>query len=266
MYKRLLEMIRAGRLAVGVIGMCLCHGVLAEQPDPTQLIKQTFDNWRGDSSYTEVTMTVHRPDWERSMSMLSVTQGEDNSLVRFTAPAKDAGNATLKLEDDMWIFNPRLNQILKLPASMMAQSWMGSDFSYNDLAKANDVLTEYTHKLISNVQQNGHRIYEVEAIPKPDTATVWGKLVIHIRDDGVMLGEDYYDQDMHLLKRMQTVKVDDLGGRPYPVVMTMQKSDSNDAWTKIEYQLGYFNIEIPEAMFTKSNLRNPRPYTPKGVE
>ncbi|OZG71196.1 hypothetical protein BTA51_22115 [Hahella sp. CCB-MM4] len=256
----------AGQLAIGVIGMCLCHSVWAAQPDPTQLIKETFDNWRGESSYTEVTMTVHRPDWERSMSMLALTLGEEDSLVRFTAPAKDAGNATLKLEDDMWIFNPRLNQILKLPASMMAQSWMGSDFSYNDLAKANDVLTEYTHKLISHIQQDGHTVYEVEAMPKPDSATVWGKLVIHIRDDGVMLGEDYYDQDMKLLKRMQTVKVDTLGGRPYPVAMTMQKADVGDAWTTIEYLNGQFNIDIPQSMFTKSNLRNPRPFTPKGAE
>jgi outer membrane lipoprotein-sorting protein len=233
----------------------------AADPDPTDLIKRAFDNWRGKSSYTEVTMTLHRPDWERSMSMLSWTRGDDDSLVRFTAPAKDAGNATLKLGDDMWIFNPRLNQIIKLPASMMAQSWMGSDFSYNDLAKANEVLTEYTHKLAGQEQKGGHTIYVVEALPKPQAATVWGKQVVRIRDDGVLLEENYFDQDMKLVKSMQTKTVDMLGGRPYPVVLTMHKTDSPGKWTQLHFEQGHFNVHIPDALFTKSNLRNPRHFS-----
>jgi outer membrane lipoprotein-sorting protein len=238
--------------------------VLAADPDPTQLIKQAFDNWRGKSSYTEVTMTVHRPDWERSMTMLSWTRGDDDSLVRFTAPAKDAGNATLKLGDDMWIFNPRLNQILKLPASMMAQAWMGSDFSYNDLAKANQVLTQYTHKLMGHEQSDGHTVYAIEALPMPKAATVWGKQVVRIRDDGVLLGENYFDQDMKLVKSMETKTVGELGGRQYPVVMTMRKAESPDKWTRLHFQQGHFNVRLPNALFTKSNLRNPRPFSLSG--
>jgi outer membrane lipoprotein-sorting protein len=240
--------------------------VRAADPDPTHLIQQAFNNWRGKSSYTEVSMTVHRPDWERSMSMLSWTRGDDDSLVRFTAPAKDAGNATLKLGDTMWIFNPRLSQILKLPASMMAQSWMGSDFSYNDLAKANAILTEYTHKLIGQQHQNGHMVYTIEALPKPQAATVWGKQIVRIRDDGVLLSEDYYDQDMQLVKAMQTRKVGPLGGRPYPVLMTMQKANKKDEWTRLQFKQGHFNIKLPNSLFTKSSLRNPRKFTLGGSE
>lgn len=236
----------------------------ATDPDPGRLIKQAYDNWRGTSSYTEITMTVHRPDWERSMSMQSWTRGDDDALVRFTAPAKDAGNATLKLADDMWIFNPRLNQILKLPASMMAQSWMGSDFSYNDLARANDVLTEYSHRLTGREQADGHTVYIVEALPKPEAATVWGKQVMRIRDDGVLLGEDYFDQDMQLVKSMQTRTVAELGGRQYPVVMTMQKAGSDDEWTRISAERGRFDIPVPAALLTKSNLRNPRKFSLDG--
>lgn len=233
----------------------------ADNPDPTALIKKTFDNWRGTTSFTQVTMTVHRPDWERTLTMDSWTRGEDDALVRFTAPAKDAGNATLKVQDSMWIFNPRLNQILKLPASMMAQSWMGSDFSYNDLAKANDILTEYTHKLFSIEQTDGHTVYVIEALPKPMAATVWGKQEIRIRDDGVLLGETYFDQDMKPVRIMTTETVAPLDGRPYPVTIVMRKAANNQEWTKIHYQQGHFNIEIPNALFTQSNLRNPRKFS-----
>lgn len=254
------------RTMLFLVALSLASGTMAAEPDPGELLEQAFDNWRGTSSYTEVEMTVHRPDWERGMAMKSWTRGEDDALVRFTAPAKDAGNATLKLGNDMWIFNPRLNQILKLPASMMAQSWMGSDFSYNDLAKANDILTEYTHRLLDSEQHNGHTVYVIEALPKADAATVWGKQVVRVRDDGVMLAERYYDQDMKLVKAMTTDKVGQLDGRPYPVVMTMKKADTEDEWTRIAYQSGHFNVDLPDSLFTKSNLRNPRDYTPEGGE
>ncbi len=65
-------------------------------------------------------MTVHRPDWERRMEIKAWTRGDDDALVRFISLAKDAGNATLKTGDDTWVFNPELNQVIKLPASMMA--------------------------------------------------------------------------------------------------------------------------------------------------
>lgn len=230
-------------------------------PDPKALVKAAFDNWRGNSSYTEIHMTIHRPDWERRLSMQSWTRGEDDALVRFTAPAKDAGNATLKLGVAMWLFNPKLNQIIKLPASMMAQSWMGSDFSYNDLAKANTVLTDYHHKLIKSAQNAGHTVYTIEAIPKPDAAVVWGKQVLKIRDDGVILDETYYDQDMQPVRKMTTFKVGRLGGRPYPVGMEMKTLAKSSQWTRIEVSQGRFNLSLPGYLFTQSNLRNPRPWS-----
>ena len=252
------------QIAVCLLGLIPVLALSQNQtnnPDPTKLIQKAFDNWRGTTSFTQVTMTIHRPDWERTMAMDSWTRGDTDALVRFTAPAKDAGNATLKLDDDMWIFNPRLNQILKLPASMMAQSWMGSDFSYNDLAKANDILTEYTHKILSAGQQDGHMIYMIEAFPKPMAATVWGKQQIRIRDDGVLLGETYFDQDMKAVKIMTTEVVKNLGGRPYPVTIEMHKAGNDKEWTRIQFQQGHFDINIPDALFTQSNLRNPRPFS-----
>lgn len=230
-------------------------------PDPSALVKSAFDNWRGKTSYTEIHMSIHRPDWSRDLAMESWTRGDDDALVRFTSPAKDAGNATLKLGVAMWLFNPKLNQIIKLPASMMAQSWMGSDFSYNDLAKANTVLTDYRHRLLKTETADGHKVYTIEAVPKPDAAVVWGKQVLRIRDDGVILDETYYDQDMQPVREMTTFKVGRLGDRPYPVGMEMKPLNKPGHWTRIEVSKGRFNLTLPGYLFTQSNLRNPRPWS-----
>jgi outer membrane lipoprotein-sorting protein len=227
-------------------------------PDADAILKHSYDNYRAASSQTTVAMTIHRPDWERHLEMKAWTRGDNDALVRFLAPAKDAGNATLKLGRDTWVFNPKLNQVIKLPASMMAQSWMGSDFSYNDLAKSEDIITEYTHRLTGTEHADGHTVWAIECIPKPGAPVVWGKVTLKIRDDYVMLEETYFDQDMKPARRMSADKVAALGGRPYPVTMTMHPLDEPGQWTRIDTSEGQFNVKVPDYLFTLSNLQNPR--------
>ena len=243
-------------LMIGLFGAVAAPAVAA--PDADALIRAAFDNWRAKSSQTQVTMTVHRPDWERSLEMKAWTLGDDDALVRFIAPAKDAGNATLKLKSETWVFNPKLNQVIKLPGSMLAQSWMGSDFSYNDLSKADDLLTLYTHKLLASAKDGAHTVYTIEADPKPGAPVVWGKLVAKVRDDGVMMAETYFDQDMKPVREMMTDKVGRIGGREYPAVMTMRPVGEPGKWTRIETTSGNFDVAVPSYTFTLSNLQNPR--------
>lgn len=226
--------------------------------NPMALVKSALHHWRGDSSYTEVVMTIHRPDWQRSLGLVAWTRGETDSLVRFTEPPNDAGNATLKLDRALWLYNPKLSQVIKLPFSMMSQNWMGSDFSYDDLAKSDRIITDYTHRLAASEEIDGHASYTVVCIPKAGAPVVWGKQVLKIRDDHVLMEETFYDQDMKPVRILETLKVAPLGGRPYPVVMRMRLMDKTGQWTEIRYTKGVFNIALPGYLFTLSNLRNPR--------
>jgi len=244
--------------ALCLIGVAIGTPDVAVAADATALLRVAFDNWRAKSSETTLTMTIHRPSWERHLTMTAWTHGDNEALVRFTAPAKDAGNATLKLRNQTWIYNPKLNQVVKLPASMLAQSWMGSDFSYNDLSKAEDVLTEYTHKIIDTATSGGHTVYTIEAIPKPGAPVVWGKQEAKVRDDGIFVEEIFFDQDMKPVRKMTTDKIAPLGGRAYPVVLTMRPTNKPGQWTRINTTSGKFNIALPAYIFTQSNLQNPR--------
>ena len=239
-------------------GLCLANASAATAPNADTLLRQVFDNYRSASSETSVGMTVHRPDWERHLEMKAWTRGQDDALVRFVAPAKDAGNATLKLDRDTWVFNPKLNQVIKLPASMMSQSWMGSDFSYNDLSKSEDIVTQYTHRVTATETSGGHTVWTVESIPKPAAPVVWGKVVLKVRDDDVFTEETFFDQDLKPVRRVQADRIGSLGGRLYPVVMTMHPLDAPQQWTQIETSEGRFNASVPNYVFTLSNLQNPR--------
>jgi outer membrane lipoprotein-sorting protein len=248
------------RIPLLVAMLAAIAGAVAAAPAPSAdaILRRAFDNYRAASSEAQVAMTIHRPQWERRMQMKSWTRGQDDALVRFTSPAKDAGNATLKLGADTWVYNPKLNQVIKLPASMMSQSWMGSDFSYNDLAKSEDLITDYTHQIVGTAQAGGHTVWTIDSTPKPGAPVVWGKVSIEVRDDDVLMGETFFDQDMKPARQMTVDQVGPLAGRPYPLVMTMHPLDEPGQWTRIQTLSAQFNVGLPAYLFTLSNLQNPR--------
>jgi len=230
----------------------------AEDIDTRELIQKAMDHWRGLSSYSEMTMTIHRPDWERSMSMRSWTKGEKTTLVRVTKPKKDAGNGTLTKDNNMWTFAPKVNRIIKVPSSMMSQSWMGSDFSNKDISKSTDIIDQYDHRLLETRQQDGHTIYVIESIPHEDAAVVWGKEIVTIRDDYVLIEQQFWDQDDILVKSMKALEIKQLGGRTVASTIRMGKVDEPDEWTEMSVQDIKFDVEHDDSLFTLSNLRNPR--------
>lgn len=234
------------------------HVVAAEIVDAKELVRAAMDHWRGSTSYSEMTMTIHRADWERSMSMRAWSEGDKLSLVRVTAPKKDAGNGTLLNDNDMWSFSPKINRIIKIPSSMMSQGWMGSDFSNKDVSKSTDILDQYDHRLLAQAESEGHVVYTVEAIPHEDAATVWGKEVLKIRDDFVLLEEQFWDQDGELVKVMRAQDVTEMGGRSVARILRMGKLKTPDEWTEMTISEIEFDIDLPAGIFTLSNLRNPR--------
>ena len=229
-----------------------------ETKDARTLVRAAMDHWRGINSYSEMTMTIHRPTWERSMSMRAWSEGDKVSLVRVTAPKKDAGNGTLLKDNYMWSYSPKVIRIIKIPSSMMNQGWMGSDFSNKDVSKSTDILDQYDHTLTGQKEEDGHTVYTIEAIPHENAAIVWGKEVLKIRDDFVLLEEQYWDQDGELVRVMKTLDIAEMGGRQVARVMRMGKLDTPEEWTEMAVSSIEFDLELPQGVFTLSNLRNPR--------
>ena len=223
-----------------------------------ELIRKAMDHWRGLTSYSRMTMTIHRPDWERRMTMDSWSKGDKRSLVRVIEPRRDAGNATLLDDNAMWSYSPKVNRVIKVPSSMMSQSWMGSDFSNKDIAKSTDLIDQYDHSLTATDERDGQIYYTVTSIPHEDAAIVWGKEVIVIRDDYVLMEEQFWDQDGVLVKTLKTLEVAVMDGRPVARVMRMGKVDTPEEWTQLTAERIEFDLELPDSLFTLSNLRNPR--------
>jgi len=246
------------RILVLVFGLIMHEALPASDIDARQLVRQAMDHWRGLTSYSEMTMTIHRPDWERTMTMRSWNEGDKLSLVRVIEPKKDAGNGTLLNDNNMWTYTPKINRIIKVPSSMMSQSWMGSDFSNKDIAKSTDIIDQYDHELTGQEEIDGQMHYTITSIPHEEAAVVWGKEVLTVRDDFVLMEQEFWDQDGVLVKSMKTLDVQEMGGRPVAKIMRMGKLETPDEWTEIEANSIEFDIDMPANTFTLSNLRNPR--------
>jgi outer membrane lipoprotein-sorting protein len=233
--------------------------VIAEERDGKTIVRDAINHWRGLSSYTEMTMVIHRPDWERSMTMQAWTKGDDRSLVRVMEPKKDRGNGTLTDDNSMWSYSPKINRVIKVPSSMMGQSWMGSDFSNKDVVRADDIVDEYEHTVLSvGNTEEGVTVFEIESVPHEDAAIVWGSEVMRIREDHVVLEHSFFDQDGELVKSLKTMEITNMGGRTIAKQQRMSKADEPDEWTEIQVNDVQYEIDLKDSLFTLSNLRNPR--------
>ncbi len=245
-----------------LLGSLLSWGLLlipsmasaAPLPSADTLVRDAFEYWRGSASTARLTMTIHRLSWKRTVSIDAWTQGESESLFVIRAPAKDRGNGTLKKGRGMWIYNPKVNRVIKLPPSMMSQSWQGSDFSNNDLAKTDSLIHDYTHTLKHHTTHGGHTIYTIKSTPHPDAAVIWGQIILKIRDDHILLAETFFDEALEPVKEMVASDIRSVSGKSFPMVWKMVQVESPDRYTRMVYETLAFSQGLPSHIFTRANL------------
>ena len=125
------------------------------QQDPREIIDRVDRLMRGESSHGKSTMEVVTEHWTRSLSMEIWSLGTEHSLIRVTAPAKEAGTATLKADKDIWNYLPKVDRTIKIPASMMSGSWMGSHFTNDDLVKDSRLIDQYDIEISFEGERDG---------------------------------------------------------------------------------------------------------------
>ena len=244
-------------VAMGMI-MAPFQTFAGDLPDASAIIEAGFNHYRGKASESEIEMVIHRPSWERTMRMVAWTKGTDRSLVRISAPAKDEGNGTLKNGHEMWTYNPKVNRVIKLPPALMSQAWMGSDFSNNDLAKTDSILNDYTHSLVDTETHEGHTVYVIKSMPKPEAPVVWGMQMIKVRDDDVMISQEFFDEELVSVKLMTTSEIQMMGGRMFPKIWKMQETGQQDEYTLLHYHALAFRDDLSDKLFTINALKTKR--------
>lgn len=238
-----------------VILFLLCAG-RAEAQSASEIVRRADALMRGESSEAVMTMTIVRPSWTRTVTMKSWSKGIAYSMILIQAPARDKGTVFLKRHTEIWNWVPTIGRSVKLPPSMMMQSWMGSDFSNDDLVRESSVVNDYTHRLLEETVLDGVPVHVVELVPKPEAAVVWGKVVMWISKTGYMqLRTDFHDEDGVLVNRMVGSDIREFDGRRLPARLEMLPMGKPGHKTVMEYSSLRFGVRLDDAFFSVQNMR-----------
>ncbi|GAA4876446.1 outer membrane lipoprotein-sorting protein [Ferrimonas pelagia] len=228
----------------------------AEPLSASEIVTRSDQQMRGESSYTELTMNIIRPDWTRTMTMKSWTKGLDLSLVLVTAPAKDKGSASLKRHREMWSWLPSIERVIKIAPSMLGQSWMGSDFTNDDLINQSSIVVDYDHQLVEQAPFDGDLSYVIDAIAKPDAPVVWSKVRMWISKETFLQRQvEFYDEFDDLINVLRTYDVQTLGGRQLATRMEMIPADKPGHKTEMITHAAQFDFAIGDDFFSQSQMK-----------
>ncbi|WP_348254592.1 outer membrane lipoprotein-sorting protein [Vibrio parahaemolyticus] len=223
------------------------------------IVQKSDQAMRGKSSYSEATMEIVRPDWTRSMTMKSWTKGTELSLVLVTAPAKDKGCASLKRHREMWNWVPSIERVIKIAPSMLSQSWMGSDFTNDDLINQSSIVVDYQHALLGNDSFEGDKVWVIEATAKPDAPVVWNKVTLWISQSTYLQRKvEFYDEFDERVNVLTTYDVKELGGRKIATRMEMKPVDKPGNKTIFTTHQAQFDFDINDDFFSQQQMKSLR--------
>lgn len=233
--------------------------LLLQAQTATEIMKKADEKLRGKTSKSEMTIKIVRPTWEREMTMKSWSKGTEMSMVLITSPAKDAGTVFLKRIKEIYNWMPSIERSIKLPPSMMMQSWMGTDFTNDDLVKESSAVEDYTQKIINDSTLEGRVCWKLVLIPKPNAPVVWGKIYTWIdKKDFLQLRTEFYDEDGILVNIMVSSDIKDLGGKMLPARMEMIPADKKGNKTIMIQKWIKFDEPIDDGFFSAENMKKVR--------
>ena len=235
----------------------ITNSVLSQ--NATEIVKKADELMRAKSSYTEITMKIVKPDWSREMSMKVWALEPNYAIIYITKPARDKGTVTLKRKNEVWNWLPSAQKVIKIPPSMMLQSWMGSDFTNDDLVRESSIIKDYTHKILGEETLDDLQCYKIQLTPKPEAGVVWGKIIIWIAKNSYLQPKaEYYDEDGFLIKIFIGSNLKKMDGRNIFAHWEMIPEDKPGNKTVMEYDKIQFNIKTDESFYSEQNMKRVR--------
>ncbi|WP_457651230.1 outer membrane lipoprotein-sorting protein [Rhodocaloribacter sp.] len=249
---------KAGGLVLAAL-LCAARPVAAQTADTLsakEIVRRADDLLRGKTQQGKYRMTIIRPDWQRTTEFAFWSEGTEKSFIRVLNPPKDRGVAFLKIGRQMWQYIPRINRVIKIPPSMMLESWMGSDFTNDDLVKESSIVEDYTHRLLGRETFGEDEAYKIELIPKPDAPVTWSRIVEWIRvSDFIPLRAEYFNERDEHIRTLLFSDVRTFGNRTLPARMELVEETKPGHETILLLEEAVFDRPIPPSIFSQQNLR-----------
>jgi outer membrane lipoprotein-sorting protein len=221
-------------------------------PDVPALLRHLDDLYRSTSSIARIELTVTSPRTTRSMRLKAWTRGEEEVLVVVEAPAREQGTATLRVGQNLWNWLPRISRTIRVPPAMMLSSWMGTDFTNDDLVKESSLHEDFDARLDRRSGSPAGWWLRLDA--KPGVVGRWARIDLLVSDDRLPVEERHYDRKGRLARTMTFDDVRPLGGRRLPARMVLVPADAQGQRTEMRYLDVAFDVKVPDETFSRSRL------------
>lgn len=238
----------------------ICLNGFSQGMTAAEIVEKANDKFNGEKSgISEMSMTIVRPTWERTIEFKSWTKENDYALTLITAPASEKGQTFLKREQEMWSWNPTINRLIKLPPSMMSQGWMGSDYTNDDILKESSVVNDYTHEIVGEETIGGRECYRIKMVAKENAAVIWGHQVRWVdKDDFLFLKSEMYDEEGYLIRTETGKDIEMMDGRLIPTTIELVPEEEEGQKTIIHIESIQFNVPIEDRFFSQQNMKRVR--------
>ena len=245
-------------ISLALLG-CFFAPLPTHAQDPREIIDRVDRLMRGESSIARFTMDIRTENWDRSLTLRAWSLGTEHALIRVETPQKEAGMATLRADQEVWNYLPRVDRTIKVPSSMMMGSWMGSHFTNDDLVKESRLVDDYEIEIAFEGERDGAEVWEFVLLPLPEAPVVWGKIRYEVRKQDLMpTWARYYDESDEIVRTMTFTEIRLMSSRLVPTVMTMEPADKPGETTVVRYHELDFDVDLDEDYFSLRNLRRER--------
>jgi outer membrane lipoprotein-sorting protein len=235
------------------IVFCLALGVNANNAE--EWSKFAEKQMRGERSQAEISMAIKTPNWERTLEIESDIEGKNLALSTINSPAKEKGIRTLRIDNNMWNYFPKLKRKVAVSSSMLLASWMGSDFTNDDILKSSSMADDYEHKFMPNEKKDGVEYRVIENKAKSSAKVMWPKIVAYAsKEDCLPRQYHYFDKNNSLKRILFLSDIKTFDNHKMPTIWKMQPQDDKDKQTTISYKNVRFNTSFKPNHFTQKNL------------
>ena len=230
--------------------------VNASNLDPEKILDNVDDIYRSNASHGIITLAVTTVNWQRTLTLEQWSKGQDKTLIKVLKPKKEKDLATLRVDNNVWNYMPKVKRVIKIPSSMMSSSWMGSHFTNDDLVKQSRMAENYTFSITFEGMREEKNIVEITCLPKKNAAVVWGKVVVTVyRDDLIPLNMIYFDEDLQLSRTLDFKNIKMMGGKMIPTQMVMIPLENPGESTTVQWEEMEFNPNLDDEFFSLRKLQ-----------
>lgn len=241
--------------------LILIPALIIAAPSAALIMDKVIETQKSDTAAMDLKLTLieaNGTERERRIQTLSQTVDDKTSIITvFLSPESVKNTRFLSVEGndatEQWIYLPALKRVRKISATEEGGSFMGSDFSYSDMASTTYDADEATHRLIEETATT----YVVESIPK--TVKSYGKNIATVdKETFLPLKVEFYAPDEKtLLKTLTTLETGTVGTRPITKMVEMKTIATGHA-TRLEMVQVRYDVPIPAAYFTVRFLETGR--------